>query len=137
MLQYIIRRLLLMIPTFLGTTFLVFVILQLAPDGPFERAVKQLKEANMGSEGGGHSGSVVSSQALTPELLDELGITLRLEDATKKYAESIGKSAKELNTYQRSQAVLIETQRQYKTISEVWTLLLTRSFACQKFLMIL
>jgi len=47
-----------------------------------------------------------------PELLDELGITLRLEDATKKYADSIGKSAKELNTYQRSQAVLIETQRQ-------------------------
>ena len=47
-----------------------------------------------------------------PELLDELGITLRLEDATKKYAASIGKSAKELNTYQRSQAVLIETQRQ-------------------------
>jgi hypothetical protein len=47
-----------------------------------------------------------------PELLDELGITLRLEDATKKYAASIGKSAKELNTYQRSQAVLIETQSQ-------------------------
>ncbi len=47
-----------------------------------------------------------------PELLDELGITLRLEDATKKYADSIGKSAKELNSYQRSQAVLIETQRQ-------------------------
>jgi len=47
-----------------------------------------------------------------PELLDELGITLRLEDATRKYAESIGKTSKQLNTYQRSQAVLIETQRQ-------------------------
>ena len=47
-----------------------------------------------------------------PELLDELGITLRLEEATQKYAESIGKNRDELNSYQRSQAVLIETQRQ-------------------------
>ena len=47
-----------------------------------------------------------------PELLDELGITLRLEEATQKYAEAIGKNRDELNTYQRSQAVLIETQRQ-------------------------
>ena len=45
MFQYTIRRLLLMIPTFLGATFMVFFILQIAPDGPFERAVKQLKEA--------------------------------------------------------------------------------------------
>ena len=47
-----------------------------------------------------------------PELLDELGITLRLEEATQKYAEAIGKNRNELNTFQRSQAVLIETQRQ-------------------------
>ena len=32
-----------MIPTFLGITFMVFFILQVAPDGPFERAVAQLK----------------------------------------------------------------------------------------------
>ena len=61
-----------MVPTFLGTTFLVFVLLQVAPDGPFERAVRQLKEASMGSEGGGSSGSVVSSQKLTPYLLNKL-----------------------------------------------------------------
>lgn len=47
-----------------------------------------------------------------PELLDELGITLRLETATKKYAESIKKNVKELTAFERSQAVLIETQRQ-------------------------
>ena len=47
-----------------------------------------------------------------PELLDELGITLRLEEATERYAASIGSTANELNSYQRSQAVLIETQRQ-------------------------
>ena len=47
-----------------------------------------------------------------PELLDELGITLRLEEATKSYAKALGVNAKELTTYQRSQAVLAETQRQ-------------------------
>ena len=47
-----------------------------------------------------------------PELLDELGITLRLADATQKYADAIGKNRDQLNDYERSQAVLIETQRQ-------------------------
>jgi hypothetical protein len=47
-----------------------------------------------------------------PELLDELGITLRLETATRRYADSIGVAADDLNTFQKSQAVLIETQRQ-------------------------
>ena len=78
MFEYVVRRLLLMIPTFLGTTFLVFFILQVAPDGPFERAVRQLKEANMGSEGGS-SGSITSSQQLTPELLNELRMQYGLD----------------------------------------------------------
>ena len=47
-----------------------------------------------------------------PELLDELGITLRLEDATRKYADAIKVNRKELTASQRSQAVLIETQTQ-------------------------
>lgn len=47
-----------------------------------------------------------------PELLDELGITLRLEEATRRYADAIGVNRDELNATQRSQAVLIETQRQ-------------------------
>ena len=79
MLQYIIRRLLLMIPTFIGATFLVFVILQVAPDGPFERAVRQLKDSSSSSESGGSSGNVVSSQVLTPELLDELRMQFGLD----------------------------------------------------------
>jgi hypothetical protein len=40
-----------------------------------------------------------------PELLDELGITLRLETAKKKYAESLGISADALTTADQSQAV--------------------------------
>jgi hypothetical protein len=47
-----------------------------------------------------------------PELLDELGITLRLATATQKYADSINKNVKELTEYERSQAVLAETMEQ-------------------------
>ena len=41
-----------------------------------------------------------------PELLDELGIVLRLENATTKYAVSIGKTREQLNAFERTQAVL-------------------------------
>ena len=47
-----------------------------------------------------------------PELLDELGIVLRLEPALKKYADQIGKSAKELTAFQRTQAVTNEILEQ-------------------------
>ena len=47
-----------------------------------------------------------------PELLDELGITLRLETATKRYADALGLQKDQLTEAQRSQAVLLETQRQ-------------------------
>lgn len=40
-----------------------------------------------------------------PELLDELGIILRLDTATQKYADALGINADELTAFQRSQAV--------------------------------
>jgi hypothetical protein len=43
-----------------------------------------------------------------PELLDELGIILRLEPATKKYAASLDISKDSLNAFQRTQAVTNE-----------------------------
>ena len=43
-----------------------------------------------------------------PELLDELGIVLRLEEATTKYAASLGLNKNQLSIYQKSQAVVNE-----------------------------
>ena len=43
-----------------------------------------------------------------PEVLDELGIILRLAPATEKYAAGIGKAADELTAFERSQAVANE-----------------------------
>jgi len=41
---------------------------------------------------------------IEPEILDELGIIVRLDDAVKKYALSIGKASSDLTTFERSQA---------------------------------
>ena len=58
-----------------------------------------------------------------PELLDELGIILRLEDATGEYAAALGKNAKELTTFERSQAVannvLSQAEQKYSRILQV------------------
>jgi len=47
-----------------------------------------------------------------PELLDELGIILRLETASEKYGTKIGKLAKDLNIFEKSQAVVNEVLEQ-------------------------
>ncbi|MBU3742191.1 MAG: ABC transporter permease subunit [Candidatus Kapabacteria bacterium] len=52
MIQYFIRRLLLAIPTFFGATFVVFMIAQYAPGGPYEQQLNALKKGQ-GSEGAG------------------------------------------------------------------------------------
>ena len=66
MFNYIIRRLLLMIPTFLGATMLVFVILQMAPGGPLEKTIMQIQGA---SQGGGESGATSSGSSGAGTLL--------------------------------------------------------------------
>ena len=50
-----------------------------------------------------------------PELLDELGIVLRLEEATTKYAASLGLNKNQLSIYQKSQAVVNEVLDQAET----------------------
>ena len=67
MFNYVIRRLLLMIPTFLGATMLVFVILQMAPGGPLEKTIMQIQ---MGaSQGGGEGGATSSGSSSAGTLL--------------------------------------------------------------------
>ena len=62
-----------MIPTFFGSTLLVFVILQSVPSGPFEQAVMQIKMAKMQTgEGQNTSSDDKGSMELSEEVLDKL-----------------------------------------------------------------
>src|ERR1700679_4093469 len=89
MLAYILRRLLLMIPTILGIMAVSFAIVQFVPGGPVERAISQLQGADQSSTaqfGGGGSqigpggaqagGDITSryrgSQGLDPKFIKEL-----------------------------------------------------------------
>ncbi len=49
MTAYIIRRLLLMIPTLFGIMLVSFVVVQFAPGGPVERVIAQLSGADTGA----------------------------------------------------------------------------------------
>ena len=74
MTTYFIRRILLIIPTFLGSTFLVFVILQLAPGGPLEKTIQQIQMggAQMGAEGGSSTSSITGGSILPASAMKEL-----------------------------------------------------------------
>ena len=63
-----------MIPTFLGSTVLVFTILQMAPGGPIEQIMLQMQMGGaVSSEGGSSSSSVIGEGGgLPPEALKEL-----------------------------------------------------------------
>jgi microcin C transport system permease protein len=61
---YFIRRLLLVIPTFIGITLVCYGIVQLVPGGPVEQAIMQMKGVQ-GGEGrlsGGASGTISAEQ---------------------------------------------------------------------------
>ena len=58
-----------------------------------------------------------------PELLDELGIILRLEEASTKYAAALGLNKNQLSIYQKSQAevneVLGQAEEKFGKINEI------------------
>jgi microcin C transport system permease protein len=51
-LQYLVRRLLLVMPTFLGITFVVFALCQVVPGGPVEQAIMRMRGLGAGDAGG-------------------------------------------------------------------------------------
>ncbi|MCO6467012.1 MAG: ABC transporter permease [Bradyrhizobiaceae bacterium] len=99
MVTYIIRRLLLAIPTFFGCTLVVFTIVQLAPGGPFEQQVRQLK---MSAGERGTVGGVASSgeQTIPPRALEELKRYYQYDKPTwERYLCWLGAWPREVDHY--------------------------------------
>lgn len=67
---YFIRRLLLIIPTFLGITLVSFIIMHIVPGGPIEQAIRQIRMGGALGEGG-TSGGFVSSE-LTADAIEQM-----------------------------------------------------------------
>ena len=73
MTAYFLRRFLLIIPTFIGITLAVFVVMQFVPGGPVERQIMRYQMASMTQGGGGGvSVSGRGSNALPEEQIEEI-----------------------------------------------------------------
>ncbi|MCY3969477.1 MAG: microcin ABC transporter permease, partial [Acidobacteria bacterium] len=80
MLLYVLRRILLMVPTLVGVLLINFVIIQAAPGGPVDQAIARLQgtglDAGVGLLGGG-SGATLETEltatgGIDPALIEEL-----------------------------------------------------------------
>ena len=69
---YIIKRLLLMIPTLLGILFLTFLIIQFVPGGPVEQLVNKLSGLDAISESSSSSNLYRGSNGLSEEHINQL-----------------------------------------------------------------
>jgi len=79
---YILRRLLLMIPTLIGIMAVSFVVIQFAPGGPVEQVIAQLQGSDAGDRlsggsndlmsQGGNEGQYRGAQGLDPEFIKKL-----------------------------------------------------------------
>jgi microcin C transport system permease protein len=102
LLAYIVRRLLLMIPTLLGIMIIVFAVVQVLPGGPVEQLIAQLTgtaveatariggtaagetgpqvpQAAVGDQGAGVSSKYRGAQGLDPEFIKELEVYFGLD----------------------------------------------------------
>jgi microcin C transport system permease protein len=71
--SYILKRLLLMIPTLLGVLTITFVVIQFVPGGPVEQLVAQMQGRNAAGEGGGASGAAYRGrQGVDAKRLEEI-----------------------------------------------------------------
>lgn len=61
-LNYFIRRLLLIVPTFLGITLLCFTLIQFVPGGPVEQMLLQMRGADTLSDSGFAEGAAISEE---------------------------------------------------------------------------
>ena len=67
--DYFIRRALLIIPTLLGITMLVFMVTRFVPGGPLERAIMEAQQATLSSQ---TTRSAGQGMALSEEQLQQL-----------------------------------------------------------------
>ena len=69
--SYFIRRLLLIIPTFIGITLAAFLVMHFVPGGPIERQIMAYKMA-MAQEGGGGATVGQFGTEISPDALEEM-----------------------------------------------------------------
>ena len=69
---YVLKRILLMVPTLLGVMLVTFAIIQFVPGGPVEQVMSQLSNRTTGGERAGPDGGYRGRQGVDPAQVEEL-----------------------------------------------------------------
>lgn len=73
MITYLIRRLLLLIPTFIGITLMTFILINLAPGSPVEQKIQAIRfGSQLGSGGGGGGVNARGDTGVNEEVIEQL-----------------------------------------------------------------
>jgi microcin C transport system permease protein len=92
MLGYILKRLLLMVPTLLGVLTVTFIVIQFVPGGPVEQV---LAEAQASAKGGGEGSGYKASRDIDKKQIEELKKLYGFDKpAHVRYVEMIGNFAR-------------------------------------------
>ncbi len=97
--QYLIRRLLLLVPTFIGITILSFSLMFLLQDDLIEMRMAQMRGAGGGGEAGGGANAVLLDERMRDEVVKQLGFDQPLYKQYYKWAvtEHLGMTTKSSN----------------------------------------
>jgi microcin C transport system permease protein len=94
--SYLLKRLLLMIPTLLGVLTITFVVIQFVPGGPVEQLVSQLRgHTTAGEAGGASGGSYRGRQGVDAKKLAEIRALYGFDKpAHVRYLQMLGQFAR-------------------------------------------
>jgi microcin C transport system permease protein len=94
MLSYILKRILLMVPTLLGALTITFIVIQFVPGGPVEQAMAEARAAR-GGGGGGEGGGYRASRDVDKKQIEQLKKLYGFDKpAHVRYVEMLGSFAR-------------------------------------------
>ena len=91
MLSYIVKRILLMIPTLLGALTITFIVMQFVPGGPVEQIMAEARASQKGGESGGYKAGRDIDKQQIEELKKLYGFD---KPAHVRYVEMLGSFAR-------------------------------------------
>src|SRR5882672_11340899 len=119
--SYLLKRLLLMIPTLLGILLITFVVIQFVPGGPVEQLVYQLQ----GREGGGESGAAAARAPGIGGYRGRQGVdAAKVEEIKKLYG--FDKPAHERFFQMLGQFARLDLGKSFFHNKDVWSLILEK-----------
>lgn len=94
MFSYILKRLLLMIPTLFGVLLITFVVVQFVPGGPVEQYLAEAKAGGVrGAEGGGFT--YRGAQGVDPKRLEQIKALYGFDKpAHERFLQMLGQFAR-------------------------------------------